>query len=114
MNQSLNAPITSINLITLFNSSLATWLLVFSCAAAAPGPTQRYSPVKIIFDTDIGNDVDDVLALSMLHSLQSRAECELLAVTVTKADELAGPFVSAMNTFYGRPNIPIGCTHSPP
>ena len=69
-------------------------------------------PVKVLFDTDIGNDVDDVLALSMLHALQSRGQCELLGVTITKPDELAGPFVNAMNTFYGRPNVPIGFTSS--
>jgi hypothetical protein len=68
--------------------------------------------VKIIFDTDIGNDVDDVLALAMLHALQSRDQCELLAVTITKPDELAGPFVSVMNSFYGRPALPIGFTRS--
>jgi inosine-uridine nucleoside N-ribohydrolase len=72
------------------------------------------APVKVIFDTDIGNDVDDVLALSMLHALQSRGACEILGVTVTKPDELAGPFVDAMNTFYGRPQIPIGCIHPSP
>ena len=70
------------------------------------------SPVKIIFDTDVGNDVDDVLALSVLHAFQTRGECELLAVTITKPDELAGPFVDAVNTFYGRPGIPIGFTHA--
>src|SRR5271166_4096489 len=78
-------------------------------------PAQTVSvppPVKIIFDTDIGNDVDDVMALSILHSLQTRGDCELLAVTITKPDELAGPFVDAMNTFYGRPGLPIGFTRS--
>ena len=74
--------------------------------------TGAASPVRIIFDTDIGNDVDDVLALSVLHAFQSRDECELLAVTITKPDELAGPFVDAVNTFYGRPGIPIGFTHA--
>ena len=82
-------------------------LLVAGATAAEP-----LAPVKIIFDTDIGNDVDDVLALSMLHSLQTRGDCELLAVTITKPDELAGPFVDAMNTFYGRPGIPLGFTRS--
>jgi inosine-uridine nucleoside N-ribohydrolase len=75
---------------------------------AAARPATNTAPVKIIFDTDIGNDVDDVLALSMLHALESRGDCELLAVTITKPDELAGPFVDAMDTFYGRPAIPIG------
>ena len=76
--------------------------------AASPPP----APVKIIFDTDIGNDVDDVLALAMLHALQTRGACELLAVTITKPDELAGPFVDAMDTFYGRAGIPIGFTRA--
>ncbi len=65
-------------------------------------------PVPVIFDTDITGDVDDVLALAMLHSLADRGHCEILAVTISKENELAAPFVDAINTFYGRPNIPIG------
>ena len=85
-------------------ASLAALLVAFSALTGWAAP-----PIRIILDTDIGNDVDDVLALSMLHSLQTRSQCELLGVTVTKPDELAGPFVDLMNTFYGRPKIPIGC-----
>ena len=81
-------------------------------ARAADSQQNKGAPVKVIFDTDIGNDVDDVLALAMLHALQSRGHCELLAVTITKPDELAGPFVDAINTFYGRAGLPIGFTHS--
>src|SRR5438045_7656442 len=87
-------------------------LLTMSTATAAAAAESTDLPVKIIFDTDIGNDVDDVLALSMLHAFQSRADCELLAVTITKPDELAGPFVDAINTFYGRRRLPIGFTHA--
>lgn len=76
--------------------------------ALASAPTAASEPVRLIFDTDIGNDVDDVLALGMIHSLQSRGACELLAVTVTKDNELAGPFADAVNTFYGRPKISVG------
>jgi hypothetical protein len=94
---------TSCPLLVLCRVTLCTLLFSWACAA---------SPVKVIFDTDVGNDVDDVLALSVLHALQSRGECELLAVTITKPDEYAGPFVNAVNTFYGRPEIPIGFTHS--
>jgi Inosine-uridine preferring nucleoside hydrolase len=90
---------------------------ILSLALAAPGQPSnalppRLSPPKILFDTDIGNDVDDVLALAMLHALQTRGDCELLGVTITKPDELAGPFVDAINTFYGRPGIPIGFTRA--
>nr|WP_242632017.1 nucleoside hydrolase [Rubripirellula amarantea] len=70
------------------------------------------NPVPLIFDTDIGNDVDDVLALGMIHALQSRGECELLAVTITKDHKDAAAFTDAVNTFYGRGDIPIGVCRS--
>ncbi len=64
--------------------------------------------VRLIFDTDMGNDVDDALALGVIHALQTRGECELVAVTLTKDHPLAAPYVDAVNTFYGRGDIPIG------
>lgn len=68
----------------------------------------RAQPVRLIFDTDMGNDVDDALALAMIHALESRGEAELLAVTVTKDNPWAAPYIDAVNTFYGRGDIPIG------
>ncbi|MEI7946261.1 MAG: nucleoside hydrolase, partial [bacterium] len=65
-------------------------------------------PVKLIFDTDMGNDVDDLMALNIIHALQRHGTVELLAVTVTKDHPQAAAFVDAVNTFYGYPNIPIG------
>lgn len=102
----------------LVRAIAASWLLILGAGlshhtgAKAAEPAGRRAPVPIIFDTDVGNDVDDVLALAVLHALQSRGECKILGVTITKPDELAGPFVDALNTFYGRPDIPIGFTHA--
>jgi purine nucleosidase len=70
--------------------------------------TRAAEPVRLIFDTDICGDCDDVLALGMIHSLQSRGLCRLLAVTISVDHELAAPFVDAVNTFYERGDIPIG------
>ncbi len=64
-------------------------------------------PVAVIFDTDIGNDVDDVLALAMLHTMADAGLCRLLAVTISKDNPWAAPFVDLVNTFYGRPDIPV-------
>jgi inosine-uridine nucleoside N-ribohydrolase len=75
-------------------------LAVAVCAAAVP--------VRIIFDTDMGNDVDDALALAMIHALETKGEAKLLAVTLTKDNRWAAPYVSLVNTFYGRGEIPIG------
>ena len=71
-------------------------------------------PERIIFDTDITGDVDDVLALAMIHSLADRGKCELLAVTISKTNPLAAPFTDAVNTFYGRPDVPIGISATAP
>ena len=97
---------------TLSLACLFAAAAVATTVRAGNVPPPPAPPVPVIFDTDVGNDVDDVLALAVLHALQSRGACELLAVTVTKPDGLAGPFIDAMNTFYGRPGIPIGFTHA--
>jgi hypothetical protein len=75
---------------------------------ATPALAADRDPVPLIFDTDICGDCDDVLALGMIHALQSRGHCRLLAVTISVDNEQAGPFVDAVNTFYGRGDIPIG------
>jgi len=83
-------------------SKLTTFFLCCTLTAA---------PVRLIFDTDMGNDVDDAVALAMLHALESRGEAELLAVTITKDNRWAAPYTDLMNTFYGRSGIPIGVVH---
>jgi inosine-uridine nucleoside N-ribohydrolase len=65
-------------------------------------------PVPLIFDTDMGNDVDDALALAMIHSLESRGEAKLLAVTLTKDNRHAAPYIDLVNVFYRRPAVPVG------
>lgn len=79
-------------------------MLALFCA----GSGRAADPVPLIFDTDMGNDVDDALALAVIHALQSRGEARLLAVTITKDSKSAGPYVDLVNTFYGRGDIPIG------
>lgn len=84
------------------------YLTFLLSATLTSSQTQPIAPVNIIFDTDMGNDVDDALALAMLHAFQSRHEINLLAVTITKDNKWAAPYVDLVNTFYGRPQIPIG------
>lgn len=80
--------------------AITMWCLLSTLAIA--------EPVKLIFDTDMGNDVDDAMALCMIHNLQKRGAVELLAVTITKDHPQAAAFVDAVNTFYGYPDVPIG------
>lgn len=95
-------------------SRIVVTLMVLSLLTAARPVSAQTTAAKIplIFDTDIGNDCDDVLAMGVIHSLQSRGLCELLAVTITKDHDQCAAFVDAINTFYGRGEIPIGVCRS--
>jgi hypothetical protein len=89
-------------------------MLAACVALVRPLPAAAEAAVpRVIFDTDITGDCDDVLALAMCHTLADRHACELLAVTISKDNPLTGPFVDAVNTFYGRPDLPIGVTRDP-
>lgn len=67
-------------------------------------------PVKIIFDTDMASDCDDVGALAVLHALADLGEAEILAVVTNRKcpGNASAATVSAINHWYGRPGIPIG------
>src|SRR5690606_9471119 len=63
---------------------------------------------RVIFDTDVGGDIDDAGAFAVMHALADRGEIEILAVGIVNGHELAVPYADAVNTWYGRPDIPIG------
>lgn len=67
-----------------------------------------FSQVKIIFDTDIGGDSDDLGALAMLHTFIDKGDCDLLAVMCWQTEEYAVSAINAINTYYNHPDIPIG------
>jgi purine nucleosidase len=74
--------------------------------ASVPG-----APINVIFDTDMWSDIDDALALAMLHALRARDEINLLAVTVSTDEKWCAPYVDLVNTFYGRSDIHVGVVH---
>jgi len=62
----------------------------------------------VIFDTDLDSDVDDVGALATLHALANNGEAKILAVIVTSDDMHSPLCADAINTYFCRPDIPIG------
>jgi len=62
----------------------------------------------IILDTDLDSDVDDVGALAVLHALANNGEAEILGVIVTSDDMHSPLCADAINTYFQRPDIPIG------
>ena len=91
--------------------AIAFALAMFASMAtgtAIPAQEQLSSPVPILFDTDMQTDVDDVGALAALHSLADRGEVEILGTMVSSGYAWSVPCVDAVNTAFGRPDLPIG------
>ncbi|MBC8040909.1 MAG: nucleoside hydrolase [Opitutaceae bacterium] len=83
------------------------YLKLILCVLAS-APFLSAAPLPVIFDTDMDSDVDDVAALAQLHVMADRGEIELLAVMVSGRNEWSAPCIDSINTFYGRPDLPIG------
>jgi inosine-uridine nucleoside N-ribohydrolase len=78
--------------------------LAFACTTNK----QSEGPVKIIFDTDLGPDYDDVGALAFLHAMADSGKAEILATVASNKHELVVPSIEVINTYFGRPGLPLG------
>jgi inosine-uridine nucleoside N-ribohydrolase len=65
-------------------------------------------PLKIILDTDFGNDCDDTGALAILHQMAYNGEAEILATMYPMNDSMGAAAIDAVNTYYGNGDIPTG------
>ncbi|SEO04284.1 Inosine-uridine nucleoside N-ribohydrolase [Mucilaginibacter gossypiicola] len=88
-----------------FKSALPTLLLFLTLNFAQ---AQKHSPIPVIFDTDIAGDYDDVGAMALLHAFADKGEAKILATISCNAFETTAPTISVINTYFGRPEIPIG------
>ena len=87
-------------------SLIFTLAASFLLAACAPKQAAE-APVNVIFETDMGNDIDDAMALDMLYKYVEDGKINLLAVMINKEGSAPAEFVDIMNTFYGH-QVPIG------
>jgi chitodextrinase len=68
---------------------------------------------KVIYETDMCLDVDDVGGLATLHALADRGEAEILAVCFNEVHPSGAAAIDAVNTWYGRGDIPVGVYKDP-
>lgn len=80
---------------------LAAALLFVGC-----GPKNTIP--NIIFDTDIGNDIDDTEALDLLYKYMDEGKINLLGICLNKDGVQTAQFIDLMGNFYGYPDIPLG------
>jgi Inosine-uridine preferring nucleoside hydrolase len=81
-----------------------------TCGALSAAPP---APVPVVLDTDMGSDVDDVGAVAVLHALANRGEAKILAMGVSIKNEWTPLCLDALNTYFHRPEIPLGVVKGP-
>lgn len=89
---------------------MKTILILFCIVSLSASYKKMHPPVNIIFDTDIAPDYDDVGAMALLHAFADEGEANILATISSNAFETTGPTISVLNTYFNRPDIPIGVT----
>ena len=89
---------------------IAAILIFLYCNAQNMSCNAQEKPVKIIFDTDMLTDPEDVNALCLLNAFADEGEAEILACVANghETNRASGAAIDVVNTFYHRPNIPIG------
>lgn len=65
-------------------------------------------PKRIILETDMTFDVDDVGALAVLHALADDDRVKILAVNYNEVHPDGAGAIDAINTWYGRSDLPVG------
>ena len=88
----------------------AFWLiLLFTGISVGFGqPGTRATPPTLIFDTDMGPDYDDVGAITLLHALADSGQVTILATIASNQSPYIAPVLDVLNTYFGRPDLPIG------
>ncbi len=63
--------------------------------------------IKLLLDTDMMTDCDDMAALAMTHNMMDAGECDILCLGTSSKNPFSAPTVSTLNLYHHH-NIPIG------
>ena len=98
--------------------SVAIVVFLVSCQSSKHGQNDANtrepatSAIKVIFDTDMGSDCDDVGALALLHQYANEGKADIIACIYSSGKIPYGAgVIDAINHYYHRPNLPIGAAH---
>jgi hypothetical protein len=77
-------------------------LILISCLAFAGVPLHGADVPRIIFDSDMSSDHDDVGDIATLHGLASLGEVQIIGMMVSSQNYGTAQFMNAVNTWYGK------------
>ena len=85
-------------------------------AAVRPALAQTADNLKgqsLIIETDMGNDIDDALALALAYQGVKDGKLDLMMVSNHKKSLTASDFIDILNTYYGYPEITVAKCATP-
>ena len=88
--------------IRLASLSVAAFCLSLGLSARAG------EPVRLILDSDIYCDYDDVGAFAVAHAYADEGKCEIIACGSCTRHNCSVAAIEILNRWYGRPDIPVG------
>lgn len=84
------------------------FLLFVLCCVCGFIVAQKTKPQAVIFETDMGNDIDDAMALDLLFKNMDQGNINLLGVSVHKNNPYSAEYIDIMRNWYGYKKMPIG------
>lgn len=85
-------------------------VFIISCNNDITG--DKTEPVSVILDTDVGNDIDDVMAINMLLNYQKKNIVNILGITISKSNPYVIEYVDGFCRYNNCPDIPIGYAYN--
>jgi inosine-uridine nucleoside N-ribohydrolase len=86
----------------------AALIAVLTLSSCCNSECKHSDKINVIFETDIGNDIDDALALDMLYKYHEEGRINFMAVMLNKCAPAPAEYMDIMNTWYGYPDMPVG------
>lgn len=87
-------------------------MFLISCTLSGQDKKPAGSLPRIILDTDMGSDCDDVGALALLNEYVNFGKAEMLGVVYSSGAVPYGVgIIDAINRYYGNDHIPIGANY---
>src|SRR3954469_21490744 len=82
------------------------------------GSSSVKPPIGVVFDSDIGNRIDSVLALALLYGFDAKNECRNVLVTTSKPNLKSAALCDAISKFYAAGGfsriMPVGMAEKGP
>ena len=90
----------------VFFALLAGMLFFYGCQDSKKADAA--APQTVIFETDLGNDVDDAMALDLFFKYMDEGKINLAAIMLNKEGDFSAEYADILCTWYGHPEVQIG------